>query len=253
MLVIPAIELKDGLCVYTRHGELEDEVRFEDPLALVERLAASGISALHVVDVNASLSGSPENAHVIELITRRFPALAVQVAGGIRTEELILIYLDSGAHYVVLSPKLAREPERVGELTSDYPEQLLVAVDARDGRCNGGSAAELAEALGSEGVAGVVYTDIPIDGRVNGAQVEATVRLAQQVAVPIIGNGLLRSADEARALKARAPDGLRGVILGRSVFEAVDLAELVQAAGVEPVLGSPGKNTRGAVRPNVRL
>lgn len=238
MLVIPAIELKDGLCVYTRHGELEDSVRFEPPLDAVERFVAAGITALHIVDVNGSLSGSPDNAHVLERIRKQFPKLTLQVAGGIKNEDMISIYLDSGAHFVVLSPKLARDPSRVGELTSEFPEVLLAAVDARDGRCNGSSAAEVASGLADEGVAGVVYTDIPGSAQANGAQVDATVRLAEQSGIPVIGNGLLRTAEQARELTARAPQGLRGVIVGRMQFESLDLAELVKAT-TKPA--KPGK------------
>ncbi|MBI2380780.1 MAG: 1-(5-phosphoribosyl)-5-((5-phosphoribosylamino)methylideneamino)imidazole-4-carboxamide isomerase [Gammaproteobacteria bacterium] len=241
MLVIPAIELKDGLCVHTEHRQMEDEVCFEDPLAVVERLVAAGAKALHVVDVNSSLSGSPENAHVVELIARAWPRLEIEVAGGIRQEDQISLYLHSGARYVVLSPKLARDLARVGELASDYPSQLLAAVDARDGRCSHGDPVDIALHLAEEGVVGVLYTDIASLGPVNGAQLEATMRLAEQAPVPVTGNGLLHSLEDARALRQRAPKGLRGVLLGRASLDSIDLAELIKETGA----GRRGKNHVG--------
>lgn len=222
MLVIPAIELRDGFCVHAEPGD--DEVHFESPLAVVDAMVQVGISRLHVVDVNASQNGSPENAHVIEVLAKRFPALQIQVAGGIRREELIPIYLDSGARFVVLSAKLARDPGLIGEWTSDYPEQLLAAVDARDGLCYGGEALETARALADEGVAGIVYTNIPSDGQVNGAQWESALKLAEGLPIPVIGNGLLRSSADMDVVRERAGNRLQGVLIGRSGFLRLGLA-----------------------------
>lgn len=229
MLLIPVVELKDGLCVHTVHGEFEDTICAEEPLRVAERFAEAGVKALHVVDVNATLTGVPDNAHVIELLVQRFPKLAIQVAAGIKNEDLIPIYLDSGARYVVLSPKLARNSARVGELTSEFPDSLLAAIDARDGRCGEGTVEQIAADLVQEGVTGLVYTDIPSTPPVNGARLTSTLRLADRAGVPVIGNGLLRSSEDVEGLKSRAAAGLHGVMVGQGTLDSMDLAALLKA------------------------
>jgi phosphoribosylformimino-5-aminoimidazole carboxamide ribotide isomerase len=234
MLLIPAIDLKDGKCVRLRQGRMEDETVFsDDPVAVAGRWVEAGARRLHVVDLNGAFAGEPVNAQVIHDICAAYPDLPVQVGGGIRDEETVITYLEAGVRYVIIGTKAVTQPHFVNDLCMEFPGHVIVGLDAKDGRAavDGWSklsrhdAVELAQQFEQDGVVSIVYTDIGRDGMMSGVNVEATVRLAESVHIPVIASGGITSLDDVRALCAVADAGIIGAITGRAIYEGtLDLA-----------------------------
>ncbi|MDX1593251.1 MAG: 1-(5-phosphoribosyl)-5-[(5-phosphoribosylamino)methylideneamino]imidazole-4-carboxamide isomerase [Gammaproteobacteria bacterium] len=235
MLLIPAIDLKDGKCVRLRQGRMEDETIFsDDPVAVAGRWVEAGARRLHVVDLNGAFAGSPVNAQVIHDICAAHPDLPVQVGGGIRDEETVVTYLEAGVRYVIIGTKAVTQPHFVNDLCMEFPGHVIVGLDAKDGQAavDGWSklskhdAVELAQQFEQDGVMAIVYTDIGRDGMLSGVNVDATVRLAESVHIPVIASGGVRSLDDVRALCEVADSGIIGAITGRAIYEGtLDLAE----------------------------
>ena len=234
MLLIPAIDLKDGKCVRLRQGRMEDETVFsDDPVAVAGRWVEAGARRLHVVDLNGAFAGTPVNAQVIHDICAAYPDLPVQVGGGIRDEETVVTYLEAGVRYVIIGTKAVTQPHFVNDLCMEFPGHVIVGLDAKDGRAavDGWSklsrhdAVELAQQFEQDGVVSIVYTDIGRDGMMSGVNVEATVRLAESVHIPVIASGGITSIEDVRALCAVADAGIIGAITGRAIYEGtLDLA-----------------------------
>lgn len=234
MLLIPAIDLKDGKCVRLRQGRMEDVTVFsDDPVAVAGRWVEAGARRLHVVDLNGAFAGEPVNAQVIHDICAAYPDLPVQVGGGIRDEETVVTYLEAGVRYVIIGTKAVTQPHFVNDLCMEFPGHVIVGLDAKDGRAavDGWSklsrhdAVELAQQFEQDGVVSIVYTDIGRDGMMNGVNVEATVRLAESVHIPVIASGGITSIEDVRALCAVADAGIIGAITGRAIYEGtLDLA-----------------------------
>ncbi len=235
MLLIPAIDLKDGKCVRLRQGRMEDETVFsDDPVAVAGRWVAAGARRLHVVDLDGAFAGAPVNAEVIHRIAEAYPELPIQVGGGIRDEETVVAYLEAGVRYVIIGTKAVTQPHFVNDLCMEFPGHVIVGLDAKDGQAavDGWSklsrhdAVELAQQFEQDGVEAIVYTDIGRDGMMSGVNVEATVRLAEAIHIPVIASGGVRSIDDVRALCAVADAGIIGAITGRAIYEGtLDLAE----------------------------
>jgi phosphoribosylformimino-5-aminoimidazole carboxamide ribotide isomerase len=235
MLLIPAIDLKDGKCVRLRQGRMEDETVFsEDPVAVAGRWVEAGARRLHIVDLNGAFAGEPVNAEVIHRIADAYPDLPIQVGGGIRDEETVITYLEAGVRYVIIGTKAVTMPHFVNDLCMEFPGHVIVGLDAKDGRAavDGWSklsrhdAVELAQQFEQDGVVSIVYTDIGRDGMMNGVNVEATVKLANAVHIPVIASGGVRSLDDVRALCEAADAGIIGAITGRAIYEGtLDLVE----------------------------
>jgi phosphoribosylformimino-5-aminoimidazole carboxamide ribotide isomerase len=235
MLLIPAIDLKDGQCVRLRQGRMEDATVYsDDPLVVAQRWVDAGARRLHLVDLNGAFDGQPVNADVIHRITVQFPDTPVQVGGGIRDEETIEAYLEAGVKYVILGTKAVRDPHQVNDLCLQYPEHIIVGLDTRDGKVavEGWSklsrhdALDMAQRFERDGVAAIIYTDIGRDGMMQGVNVEATVKLAQAVSIPVIASGGITDLDDIRALCAVQNEGIEGAILGRALYEGtLDLAD----------------------------
>ncbi len=235
MLLIPAIDLKDGKCVRLRQGRMEDETVFsDDPVAVAGRWVAAGARRLHVVDLDGAFAGAPVNAEVIHRIAEAYPELPIQVGGGIRDEETVVAYLEAGVRYVIIGTKAVTQPHFVNDLCMEFPGHVIVGLDAKDGQAavDGWSklsrhdAVELAQQFEQDGVEAIVYTDIGRDGMMSGVNVEATVRLAEAIHIPVIASGGVRSIDDVRALCAVANAGIIGAITGRAIYEGtLDLAE----------------------------
>ncbi len=238
MLLIPAIDLKDGKCVRLRQGRMEDDTVFsDDPVSVAARWVEAGARRLHMVDLDGAFAGKPVNAEVIHRITKAFPDLPVQVGGGIRDEETIDAYLEAGVQYVIIGTKAVNAPHFVGDVCAEYPGHIIVGLDAKDGKVaiDGWSklshhdVIDMAQHFERDGVEAIIYTDISRDGMMKGVNVEATQRLAQAINIPVVASGGVTNLDDIRALKAVTDDGIIGVILGRALYEGtIDLAEAQQ-------------------------
>ena len=234
MLLIPAIDLKDGKCVRLRQGRMEDSTIFsDDPVAMAARWVEAGARRLHLVDLNGAFAGQPVNAQVIRRIAQTFPDLPIQVGGGIRDEETVDAYLDAGVQFVIIGTKAVQEPHFINEMCLEYPGHIIVGLDAKDGRVaiNGWSklskhdVIDLAQIFERDGVEAIIYTDIGRDGMMQGVNVEATVRLAQAISIPVIASGGVSTLDDVRALCAVEKEGIMGAIIGRALYDGIiDLA-----------------------------
>ncbi len=240
MLLIPAIDLKEGKCVRLRQGRMEDDTVFsDDPVAMAAKWVEAGARRLHIVDLDGAFAGKPMNADVIYQITQTFPDLPVQVGGGIRDEETIDTYLDAGVSYVIIGTAAVNAPHFVGDVCSEFPGHIIVGLDAKDGKVaiDGWSklshhdVIDMAQHFERDGVEAIIYTDISRDGMMQGVNVEATQKLAEAIHIPVIASGGVSNLDDIRALKAVADDGIMGAILGRSLYEGtIDLAEAQKLA-----------------------
>ncbi len=244
MLLIPAIDLKDGKCVRLRQGRMEESTVFsDDPVAMAGRWVEAGARRLHLVDLDGAFAGRPVNAEVIRRIADAHPGVPIQVGGGIRDEETVETYLDAGVQYVIIGTRAVQEPHFVQNLCMEYPGHVIVGLDAVDGRAaiKGWSklsrhgVVDLAQRFQRDGVEAIIYTDIGRDGMMEGVNVESTVALARSVTTPVIASGGVSSLADIEALCAVESEGVSGMILGRALYEgSIDLAEaqrLADAAG----------------------
>ncbi|MDZ7661582.1 1-(5-phosphoribosyl)-5-[(5-phosphoribosylamino)methylideneamino]imidazole-4-carboxamide isomerase [Thiohalophilus sp.] len=235
MLLIPAIDLKDGKCVRLRQGKMEDETIFsDDPVSVAARWVEAGARRLHIVDLNGAFAGKPVNADVVHAIASAFPDLPIQIGGGIRDEETVETYLDAGVQYVIIGTKAVNAPHFVNDLCMEYPGHIIVGLDAKDGKVaiDGWSklsrhdVIDLAQHFEQDGVSAIVYTDIGRDGMMSGVNVEATVKLAQSMAIPVIASGGITNMDDIQALCEVANEGIMGAITGRAIYEgSLDFTE----------------------------
>lgn len=240
MLLIPAIDLKEGKCVRLRQGRMEDNTVFsDDPVAVAGRWVEAGAKRLHLVDLDGAFAGKPKNADVIHAIVEAYPDVPVQIGGGIRDEDTIQAYLEAGVQYVIIGTKAVSEPHFVRDVAIEFPGHIIIGLDAKDGRVaiDGWSklsrhdVIDLAKKFESNGVAAIIYTDIARDGMMQGVNVEATARLAQAVNIPIIASGGITNMDDIRALGAVAHEGIMGAITGRAIYEGtLDFAEAEKLA-----------------------
>jgi len=235
MLIIPAIDLKDGQCVRLRQGDMEDSTVFsDDPVAMAAHWVEQGCRRLHLVDLNGAFAGEPVNGDVVTAIARAHPKLPIQIGGGIRSLETIELYVQAGVTFVILGTKAVKEPEFVNEACRAFPGQIIVGLDAKDGRVATDGWAEvsslhaidLVHRFEADGVAAIVYTDIARDGMMQGVNVPATVALAQASSIPVIASGGITNLDDVRALIDVADTGIAGAITGRAIYEGtLDMAE----------------------------
>ncbi|WAR44681.1 1-(5-phosphoribosyl)-5-[(5-phosphoribosylamino)methylideneamino]imidazole-4-carboxamide isomerase [Methylomonas rapida] len=240
MLLIPAIDLKEGKCVRLRQGRMEDDTVFsEDPVAVAGRWVEAGAKRLHLVDLDGAFAGRPKNADVIHAIVEAYPDVPVQIGGGIRDEDTIQAYLEAGVEYVIIGTKAVSEPHFVRDAAIEFPGHIIVGLDAKDGRVaiDGWSklsrhdVVDLAKKFESQGVSAIIYTDISRDGMMQGVNVEATANLARAVNIPIIASGGITNIEDIRALGEVAHEGIMGAITGRAIYEGtLDFAEAEKLA-----------------------
>ena len=229
MLLIPAIDLKDGRCVRLRQGDMDDATVFsEDPVAMARNWLDRGARRLHLVDLNGAVSGRPRNESVIrEILDEIAGRIPVQLGGGIRDLDTIERYLDGGLSYVIIGTAAVKNPGFLHDACGAFPGQVIVGLDARDGRVatDGWSkltkhdVVDLARKFEDYGVEGVIYTDIGRDGMLTGVNIEATVRLAQALKVPVFASGGIGGMDDIDRLCAVEDEGIEGAILGRALYE----------------------------------
>lgn len=235
MLIIPAIDLKDGQCVRLRQGLMDDSTVFsDDPVAMAARWVEAGCRRLHLVDLNGAFAGEPINGAVVTAIAAAYPDLPIQIGGGIRTLKTIEHYINAGVSYVIIGTKAVKEPEFVAEACAAFPGKVIVGLDARDGlvatdgwaEVSEVRATDLARRFESDGVAAIVYTDIARDGMMQGVNVEATVAMAQASSIPVIASGGITDIQDIRALMNVAHTGICGAITGRAIYEGtLDVAD----------------------------
>ena len=228
VLIIPAIDLKDGKCVRLRQGRMDQATVFsDDPVATARRWVEAGARRLHIVDLNGAVAGEPVNAAAVEEIVKTFPDLPVQVGGGIRDEETIQTYLDCGVRYVILGTKAVNAPHFVSDVCAEFPGHIIVGLDAKDGKVaidgwsklSGHDVIDLAKRYQTEGVEAIVYTDIGRDGMMTGVNVEATTRLANSISIPVIASGGISSLEDIKHVCKMAENGVVGAIVGRALYE----------------------------------
>jgi len=235
MLLIPAIDLKDGKCVRLRQGRMEDETVFaDDPLDMAQRWVDAGARRLHLIDLNGAFAGQPVNTRVIRRIADAFPDVPIQVGGGIRDEDTVQLYLDAGVQYVIIGTKAVSAPHFINDLCLEFPGHIIVGLDARDGKVaidgwsklSNHDVIDMAQHFERDGVEAIVYTDISRDGMMQGVNVEATVKMAREISTPVIASGGISSLEDIKELQAVAEEGIMGAIIGRALYEgSIDLAE----------------------------
>jgi phosphoribosylformimino-5-aminoimidazole carboxamide ribotide isomerase len=242
MLLIPAIDLKDGHCVRLRQGNLDKDVTVfsDDPVAMAQHWRAQGARRLHIVDLNAARSGRPVNEAVIRRMVKAVgDDLPIQLGGGIRDLDTIERYIDDGVSFVVIGTAAVKNPGFLHDACSAFAGHVIVALDARGGKVatdgwsklTGHDVNDLARKFEDYGVEAILYTDIGRDGMMSGVNIEATVELARQVKIPVIASGGVAGMADIDALCAAAADGVEGVILGRSLYEgAIDFRQAQQRA-----------------------
>ncbi len=240
MLLIPAIDLKDGKCVRLRQGRMEDETVFgDDPVKVARRWVDAGARRLHMVDLNGAFEGRPVNAASIKAVAEAFPDLPIQVGGGIRDEETVQAYLDAGVQYTIIGTKAVSAPHFINDLCVEFPGHIIVGLDAKEGKVaidgwsklSHHSVIDMAQRFEQDGVEAIIYTDIGRDGMMNGVNVESTVELARAITIPVIASGGITSIEDVRALCAVTDEGIVGAITGRAIYEGtLDLAAAQQLA-----------------------
>lgn len=227
MILYPAIDLKDGRCVRLEGGRMEDATIFnEDPADQAVLFQTAGFTWLHVIDLDGAFAGAPRNAGAVARILAK-STIPVQIGGGVRTIENVSYWLNAGASRVILGTAAVREPQLVRDAARDFPQQVAVALDSREGKVAVAGWAEqteldvadMARRFEDAGVAALVVTDITRDGLKTGVNVELTGRVADAVTIPVIASGGVKSAADITALKARPGRAIHGVILGRALYD----------------------------------
>ena len=242
MLIIPAIDLKDGRCVRLKQGDMKTATVFsEDPVAMARHWAGQGARRLHVVDLNGAVAGKPKNEKVIrQIIDAVGSELPIELGGGIRDLDTIESYIDAGVQYVVIGTAAVKNPGFLSDACYAFPGRIIAGLDAKDGKVavegwskmTGHDVVDLAKKFEEYGVEALIYTDIGRDGMMGGVNIEATLRLAQSIKTPIIASGGLNSISDVQAVCAKlVPEGIVGAIAGRALYEGkLDLKKAQDAA-----------------------
>jgi phosphoribosylformimino-5-aminoimidazole carboxamide ribotide isomerase len=236
MIVIPAIDLKEGKCVRLEQGLMERDTVFnDDPGAQAKVWEEQGAELLHIVDLDGAFAGEPKNRSAIEAIVRAV-TIPTQLGGGIRDIATIEAYLDTGIDRVIIGTAAQRHPELVQEACSRFPGRIVVGIDAKNGmvavqgwaEVTGVTAIELAKKFEGFGVCAIIYTDISRDGMMQGPNIEATCALAESISIPVIASGGVSSLQDIRNLMAVESSGVTGVITGKAIYSgALNLAEAI--------------------------
>ena len=229
MLLIPAIDLKDGHCVRLRQGEMKDATVFsEDPAAMARRWIDAGARRLHLVDLNGAFAGKPVNESAVKAILAEVgDEIPVQLGGGIRDLDTIERYLDDGLSYIIIGTAAVKNPGFMRDACSAFGGHISVGLDAKDGKVatdgwsklTGHEVVDLAKKFEDYGVEGLIYTDIGRDGMLTGINIDATVKLARELKIPVIASGGIGSLQDIHNLLPFEPEGIIGAIAGRALYE----------------------------------
>ena len=246
MLIIPAIDLKDGRCVRLKQGDMSSATVFsDDPVAMAKHWAAQGAKRLHIVDLNGAVAGRPKNEKVIrEMIKAVGEALPIQLGGGIRDLDTIESYIDAGVTYVVIGTAAVKNPGFLSDASYAFPGHIIAGLDAKDGKVavegwskmTGHDVVDLAKKYEEYGIEALVYTDIGRDGMMSGINIEATFKLAQAIKIPLIASGGLNSIKDVESVCQKlVPEGVIGAITGRALYEGKIDFKKAQAAADKAV------------------
>jgi phosphoribosylformimino-5-aminoimidazole carboxamide ribotide isomerase len=228
MLLIPAIDLKDGHCVRLEQGDMSVSTSFgDDPAAMARRWLEAGARRLHLVDLNGAFAGKPVNESAVKAIIKEVGSeIPIQLGGGIRDLDTIERYLDDGLSYIIIGTAAVKSPGFLKDACTAFGGHIIVGLDAKDGKVatdgwsklTGHEVVDLALKFQDYGVEGVIYTDIGRDGMLTGINIEATVKLAQALTIPVIASGGLAGLRDIEQLCAVEGEGVEGVICGRSIY-----------------------------------
>src|SRR5882672_1450901 len=229
MLIIPALDIKDGHCVRLKQGKMNEVTVFsEDPVAMARHWKAQGARRLHVVDLNGAAAGKPKNEPVIRAIVKEVgDTLPVQLGGGIRDLDTIEHYLDLGVSYIIIGTAAVKNPGFLQDASTAFSGHIIVALDAKDGKVavegwskmTGHDVVDLAKKFQDYGVESVIYTNIGRDGMLTGVNIDATLKLARELRVPVIASGGLTSIEDIKALCKIESEGISAVITGRAIYQ----------------------------------
>ena len=228
MIIIPAIDIKDGQCVRLRQGAMDDVTVFNvDPVDAATRWVEQGAKRLHLVDLDGAVSGNTVNLDIVTAICKKYPLLVIQIGGGIRTLDNIAKYLAAGVSYVILGTKAVTEPQFLQQAATRYPDKIILGLDAKDGyvsidgwqTTSQHTALDFIQQHNELPLAAIIYTDINRDGMMKGANLEATAELAQVANVGVIASGGVTSLDDVHKLGDYAKDGVIGAVVGRALYE----------------------------------
>ena len=242
MILFPAIDIKDGVCVRLEQGDMARATVFNrDPAAQAQTFVIEGFEYLHVVDLDAAFAGRPVNVRAIERILESIP-LPVQLGGGLRDMGAISSWLEKGVDRAIIGTAAVRDPSLVREAARAFPGRIAVGLDARDGKVavqgwaetSELTALEIAQRFEDAGVAAIIYTDISRDGLLKGLNLDATIALADAVSIPVIASGGLASLEDIRLMLEPRAVGLAGAIAGRALYDgrlnASEALRLIRAA-----------------------
>ncbi|MEM7027708.1 MAG: 1-(5-phosphoribosyl)-5-[(5-phosphoribosylamino)methylideneamino]imidazole-4-carboxamide isomerase [Pseudomonadota bacterium] len=240
MLIIPAIDIKNGKCVRLTQGDMDKETIYsDDPVAMADKWVEAGARRIHIVDLDGAVKGTPGNADIIHAIAEAHPDVPLQVGGGIRDEDTIQTYLDVGVSYVIIGTRAVTTPHFVSDVCLEFPGHIIVGLDAKNGKLatNGWSklshhdAADMAERFEEDGVAAIIFTDIGRDGTLSNVNVEATVNICQNITIPVIASGGISNMEDIKALCEAGEEGIFGAITGRAIYEGkLDFAKAQEYA-----------------------
>ena len=228
MLLIPAIDLKDGHCVRLEQGDMSVSTSFgDDPAAMARRWLKAGARRLHLVDLNGAFAGKPVNESAVKAIIKEIGGeIPIQLGGGIRDLDTIERYLDDGLSYIIIGTAAVKSPGFLKDACTAFGGHIIVGLDAKDGKVatdgwsklTGHEVVDLALKFQDYGVEGVIYTDIGRDGMLTGVNIESTVKLAQALTIPVFASGGLAGIADIEKLCAVEDEGIEGVICGRSIY-----------------------------------
>ena len=252
MLIIPAIDLKDGRCVRLQQGDMSTATVFgDDPVAMARHWAAQGARRLHIVDLNGAVAGRPTNEKVIrEMIKAVGATMPIELGGGIRDLDTIENYLDAGVAYVIIGTAAVKNPGFLSDASYAFPGHIIAGLDAKDGKVavegwsklTGHDVIDLAKKYQEYGIEAQIYTDIGRDGMMSGINIEATLKLAQAIKIPIIASGGLNSIKDVEAVCQKLmPEGVIGAITGRALYEGKIDFKKAQAAADKAANKAGGK------------
>ena len=243
MILFPAIDLKDGLCVRLEQGDMERATVFElNPVAQARLFENEGFEYLHIVDLDGAFAGRSMNAAAVDRILDAV-GIPVQLGGGIRDRASIEGWLAKGVTRVIIGTAAVRNPALVKAAAKEFPGRIAVGLDARDGKVavegwaetSELSALDIARRFEDAGIAAIIYTDIARDGMLQGLNLDATIALADQLSIPVIASGGLASIDDVRALLEPRAQKLEGAIVGRALYDGrLDAAAALKLARAAP-------------------